>query len=118
ILPQQLRTSPLFVENIALDVRAGNTLWYAVPGFWDSTAMECDLDEVSGQMALPLPTHTSARSPEPNFRFPGAHAPSERVSCDCFRGSPHDSQRRLSMVRHWARMAHLRGADHGARHGS
>ncbi|MGA9924164.1 MAG: hypothetical protein WBQ29_12255, partial [Isosphaeraceae bacterium] len=69
-MPQQLRTSALFValfvENIALDVRAGNTLWYAVPGFWDSTAMECDLDEVSGQMALPLPTHTSARSPEPN----------------------------------------------------
>ena len=36
--------------------------------------MECDLDEVSGQMALPLPKHTAARSLEPYSRFPAAHA--------------------------------------------
>ncbi len=80
--------------------------------------MECDLDEVSGQMALPLPTHTSARSPEPNFRFP---ALTRLLNVFPVLVSE-DLLTILNAAYQWSASGPgwppLRGGDHGARHGS
>ena len=78
------------------------------PGFWDQTAMECDLFEVSGQMALPLPTHTTARSPPPDVPSQAVHSAVDLDPRVVLSRSPLDFQRRPPLVRHGARMAHSR----------
>src|SRR5438045_6021605 len=80
--------------------------------------MECDLFEVSGQMALPLPTYTSVRLLLPDVPSQAVHAPFDLDPRVVLSRSPLDFQRRPPLVCHGARMAHLRGLDQAARRGT
>ena len=73
--------------------------------------MECDLLEVSGQMVLPLPTHTIARLLPPDFPSQAVHSAFDLDPRVVLSRSPLDFQRRPPLVRQGARMAHSRRID-------